>query len=146
MKTSRRTLALVMAGSLLASAGLYCSFSGAYVRSMPDDRCTYWIGLSTTIPFAFWALVTLFVASMRREKPDHLHATTCGYAAGWMAMTAFSMWIVSFPRGPESTSTMGIAVVLTPFLFLPIFPVLFLVGYSIAHLLLLLPKHKMRTA
>jgi hypothetical protein len=132
----RSTLLLIVGVSLIASMLLHHSFAGAYVYSTASDRYTYWIGpVSTGIPFVFWAVVTIFVASIRpirREQHDPLLAILCGYIAGWLGMTAFTVWIVSLPRGPEHSSTIGIAVALTPFLFAPIFPILFSLGYFIA--------------
>ena len=130
MKNTLSTLVPILVVSLLASALLYVSLSGSYVRTTATDQATYWIGpLSTTIPFLFWAMVTLGIGFMQPGNRHHLLSTVNGYLMGWIAMTAFSLWIVSFPRGPEVTSTMGIAVVLTPFFFLPIFPVAFAAGY-----------------
>ena len=137
MTNTKAPLVLILVVSLLASALLYVSLSGAYVRTTATDHFTYWIGpLSTTIPFIFWAMVTWLVGSMRQEQRNHLLSTVGGYVTGWIAMTAFSFWIVSFPRGPQLTSTMGIAVVMTPFLFVPIFPVAFVAGYFVTHLFL----------
>lgn len=133
MQDFRSRLGPIIGVSLLVSVTLFFCYSGAYVRVTLSDRYTYWIGpVSTTIPFAFWALVTLSVAARGRKWPGHLRATSYGYMAGWLAMTAFSLWIVSLPRGPESSSTMAIAVMLTPILFVPLFPIFFLLGYVIS--------------
>ena len=126
----RTALIVIVVTTLLASALTHLCFSGAYVLATKTDRHTFWIGpVSTTIPFAFWALVTIFVASMRRGHRRHLLATLCGYVAGWVAMSVFTLWILSLPRGPEHSSTMAIAVLLTPFMFMPIFPIPFLLGF-----------------
>lgn len=137
MTNTKTPLVLILAVSLLASALLYDSLSGAYIRATSTDHFTYWIGpLSTTIPFIFWAMVTWIVGSKRQGQRNHVLSTAGGYVTGWMAMTAFGFWIVSFPRGPQATSTMSIAVVTTPFLFLSFFPVAFVAGYFITHFFL----------
>ena len=129
---SRCTLVLIIAISLVLSVLLHYIYSGAYRQTTSSDRYTYWIGpVSTSVPFAFWALVTLFVASKGRGRPKHLLATMYGYVAGWFAMMIFSLWIIWLPKGPEHSSTIAIAVCLTPFLFVPIFPILFLLAYFI---------------
>ncbi|MES2788844.1 MAG: hypothetical protein V4719_04420 [Planctomycetota bacterium] len=133
MQNFRSRLGLIVGVSLLVSVVLFFCYSGAYVRVTFSDHYTYWIGpVSTTIPFAFWALVTLGVAAMGRKWPGHLRATSYGYVIGWLAMTALALWIVSLPKGPESSSTMAIAIMLTPMLFAPLFPIFFLLGYFIS--------------
>jgi len=99
MKNHERWLALILTTSLLASLLLHQIYSGAYVRSTRDENYTYFVGVvSTTIPFAFWALVTFCVSMIRRRRPNHSAAMICGYLAGWMGMTAFTFWIVSWPQ------------------------------------------------
>jgi len=137
MKNSRSWLALILAVSLLASLLMHQVYSGAYVRSTRGDNYTYFIGVvSTTIPIAFWALVTFTVSLIRRGQPNHSAAMICGYLGGWIGMTAFTFWIVSWPQTIGRSSTMAIAVVLTAFLYAAIFPILFPFGYLIARVVL----------
>jgi len=137
MSNARSWLALILAVSLLASLLMHQIYSGAYVRSTRADNYTYFIGVvSITIPFAFWALVTFSVSLIRRGRSNHSAAMICGYLAGWIGMTAFTFWIVSWPQTFGHSSAMAIAVVLTPFLYAAIFPILFPFGYLIARVVL----------
>lgn len=137
MKNTRSWLALVLAVSLLASLAMHQIYSGAYVHSTPADNYTFFIGVvSTTIPFAFWALVTFCVSMIRRGRPNHVAAMICGYLAGWIGMTAFTFWIISWPQTFNHSSTMAIAVGMTAFMYAAIFPVLFPFGYVIARVVL----------
>ncbi len=141
MTKARATLALILGVSLLVSVLLHQIYSGAYVRSTPTDKYTYFIGVvSTTIPFVFWALVTFSLSLVRRGRPNHNVAMICDYLAGWTGMTAFTFWIVSWPQTFGHSSTMAIAVGLTVFLYAAIFPVLFPIGYSIARVFLRLER------
>lgn len=133
LKNAQTLLVLILLVSSLVSVSMYAIFSGSYVRTSAADQFTYWIGpSSTTIPFFFWALITLVIGTMQQGQRTHVFSTMNGYAAGWVAMTAYGCWIVSLPAGPPSTSTMGIAVVFTPMVFLLIFPIPFGAGYFAA--------------
>jgi len=137
MKNHERWLALILTTSLLASLLLHQIYSGAYVRSTRAENYTYFVGVvSTTIPFAFWALVTFTVSLIRRGRPNHSASMICGYLAGWIGITAFTFWIVSWPQTFGHSSTMAIAIVLTAFLYAAIFPILFPFGYFIARVVL----------
>jgi hypothetical protein len=137
MKISVSTLALIVAITIVVSLLQHLRFSGAYIRSTPIDEYTYFIGpVSTTIPFVIWALVTVSVALIRRGRPNHIAAMICGYLAGWIGMSAFTFWIISWPQTFGHSSTMAIADVLTAFMYAAIFPVLFPPGYLFATVLL----------
>ena len=97
MKTAQVVLFVILPMSLLISAILHISYSGAYVYITPSDRSTYWIGpVSTSIPFVFWAIVTICVALMNQSQPRQMIATIVGYSTGWIAMTAFVFGLI-FP-------------------------------------------------
>lgn len=108
--------------ALPAVVHVFCS--GSYVLD-PVNNNTFWIGLSTTLPFA--ALAGLFLVHCawlgpRRGEPgDRLIPRAAAWGAGvaWTAMMALTVYIVSHPAGPESSSTMAIAVMFTPFFYLP---------------------------
>lgn len=137
MNNAGNWLALIQGTSLLVSVLMHQVFAGAYVRATPADNYTYFIGVvSTTIPFAFWALVTFSVSLIRRGRADHGAAMICGYLAGWVGMTCFTFWIVSWPKTFQPSSNMAITVLFTAFLYAAIFPVLFLSGYVSARILL----------
>ena len=137
MKNARSWLAFILGVSLLISLLQHQMFSGAYIQSTSAEKYTYFIGVvSTTIPFAFWALVTFAVSLIRRGHSNHLTGMICGYLAGWTGMTLFTFWIVSWPQTLGHSSTIAIAVGLTPFLYAAIFPVLFPCGYFIARVVL----------
>lgn len=132
-------LVLILAMTIVVSLLLHQIYSGTYARSTQADTFAYFIGpVSTTIPFAFWALITFLVSLIRRGQPNHAAAVICGYLAGWIGMTAFTFWIVSWPQlfGRSSAVGMSIALALTPLLYAAIFPLLFPVGYLIARVLL----------
>lgn len=132
MTNAQKLLVLILLISSLASVCKYAILSGSYVWTSAADQFTYWIGpSSSTLPFFFWALITLMAGTMRKGQSTHVLSTLSGYVAGWVAMTAYGCWIVSLPAGPPSTSTMGIAVVFTPIVFLLIFPIPFGTGYFI---------------
>ena len=141
MKISR--LILVLSLSVLISFLLHQIFAGSRTRTTGDDTFTYWIGpISTTIPFVIWALFTLGLGFLARNNAGHIRAALAGYLTGWLAMTAFVFWIILLPKGPETSSTMGIALMFTPFFIAPIFPVFFLPGYIVFRVFQVLDRAK----
>lgn len=126
--------------SLLVSLGLHQCFSGSHVFVTPSDTLTFWIDpIGTTLPFAFWALISLAILFIPSSRTIHLQASLIGYAMGWSAMTSFVLWIISLPQGPNLSSTMGIAVFFTPILFAPLFPIFFVPGYLLSRYFLRSP-------
>ncbi len=137
MKDLRSTLVPILAFTIVVSLIQHQGYSGAYARSSPAEKLTFVIGpASTTLPLAFWALVSFSVAWIRRGHPNHIAGMIGGYLAGWLGMTAFTFWIVTWPRTYGHSSTMAIAIGLTAFIYAAIFPILFPFGYCISRVLL----------
>jgi len=87
---------------------------GAY--KVPPDG-TFWIGpISTTIPYVF--LTLLFLAHCFDLKSKSRRSAYCGAIMAWIGMMAFTVFIISHTPG-KMTSTMGIAMGLTPFCYIP---------------------------
>jgi hypothetical protein len=104
---------------------IHALFRGSYVVDPDGYRRTFWIGpISTTIPFVFLAL--LFLAHCQRYKRSGSVSATFpksaywGSAMAWLAMIAFTLFVASQPPGPKVSSTMAIAVVMTPFFYVPL--------------------------
>ncbi|NOY43429.1 MAG: hypothetical protein GXP26_16540 [Planctomycetes bacterium] len=86
-------------------------FEGAY---QPDNLGTFWIGpISTTAPYVFLAL--LFLA----HYPKSQRSAYCGASMAWLSMMAFTVFLISQTPGPKISSTMGIAVGMTPIIYIP---------------------------
>ena len=92
---------------------------------------TLWIfPVSSTLPFVFLALVFLAHCERRtRSRSSATHANSLrpaylGASLAWAAMIAFTIWIAFQNPGPRGSSTLGIAVALTPFMYVPflVFP------------------------
>ena len=110
--------------------------TGSYVVD-PANHSTFWIGpVSTTLPFVFLAL--LFLAHCERDKRSRSASAVStfprsaywGAAMAWLAMMAFTLFLVSHPPGSKTSSTMAIAVMLTPFFYIP----WLLAGYTVGAL------------
>ncbi len=106
-------------------------FKGSY---KPYDARTFWIGpISTTVPYVF--LTLLFGAHCFDLKSRSRRAPYFGAISAWVCMMALTVFIVMQPRGPDVTSTMGIAMGLTPVVYIPFLALPYIVGASIGSLL-----------
>ncbi len=112
---------LLFALVLIAIPAFFHGFwSGSY---KPEGLGTFWIGpISTTAPYAFLAL--LFLA----HSPKSPKSAWCGAGLAWLSMMAFTVFLISQTPGPRVTSTMGIAMVFTPFVYIPFLLLPYLVG------------------
>ena len=96
-------------------ACIHASRKGLY--KVNEDQ-TFYIGpISSTLPFVFLAL--LFLAhciDLKNEshKPAYICATI-----SWMAMISFTGFLLSQDYVPPVSSTTGVAILLTPFFYLP---------------------------
>jgi hypothetical protein len=89
-----------------------------YVANRDVGRRTFWIGpVSSTLPFIF--LVLLFLTHCGRLKSKSRRSAYCGALAAWLSMMGFTIYVVSHTRSMHLSSTIGIAVVLTPFCYIP---------------------------
>ena len=113
--------ALLFALVLVAIPALFHAFwKGSY---KPEGLGIFWIGpISTTAPFVFLAL--LFLA----HSPKSHKSARLGAGLAWMSMMAFTVFLISQTPGPDVTSTMGIAMVFTPFVYIPFLLLPYLVG------------------
>jgi len=117
----KRSNTLLFAIVLVAIPAFFHALcKGAY---KPDDLGTFWIGpISTTSPYVFLAL--LFLA----HYPKSQRSAYCGASMAWLSMMAFTVFLISQAPGPKISSTMGIAVVFTPFVYIPFLVLPYLVG------------------
>ena len=114
---ARNSIALLFALVILIAIPffLHASCEGAY---KPEGWGTFWIGpISTTLPYVFLAL--LFLAHCFDRKSKSLTPAYCGAVTAWLCMMAFTVFLIFQTPGPRVTSTMGIAVGLTPFFYIP---------------------------
>ena len=103
---------------------VHALFKGAYQM---DNRGTFWIGpISTTVPYLF--LTLLFLAHCALLKTKSRESAYCGAIAAWLGMMAFTVFLFLQTPGPKHSSTMGIAVALTPFCYIPFLFLPYIVG------------------
>ena len=110
-------------------------YRGPYAVDLNGDRATFWIGpISTTVPFVF--LAGSFLAHCQRYRQRVKDSTPAAFARSaywgatlaWLSMMGFTLYLTSQAPGPETSSTMGIAVMLTPLFYFPILIGPYLVG------------------
>ena len=129
---SRSTTALVFAAAFLVAipAGVHTLLGGPYVVDPEGCRRTFWIGpISTTVPFA--ALAVLFFTHLCILRSRSPASAYLGAIAAWLSMTGFTIFLTSQVPGPELSSTMGIAVMLTPFFYFPFLVVPYAIGSAL---------------
>lgn len=106
---------------------------GKYVANPDPGRRNYWIGpVSSTLPFIFLAL--LFLAHCFDRKSRSRMPAYCGAGAAWLSMMGFTIFIIAQYRSPHLSSTIGIAVMLTPFCYLPFLFVPYAIGATVGML------------
>lgn len=97
-------------------------YSGSYVIDPDGNRRTFWIGpISTTVPFVILAIVFFSHRAVSR-------AAYWGAGAAWLSMMGLTMFLISQAPGPQSSSTMAIAVLFTPICYLPVLVVPYALG------------------
>jgi hypothetical protein len=96
-------------------ACIHAAWKGLY--KVNEDQ-TFYIGpISSTLPFVFLAL--LFLAHcIDLKNSSHKPAYICA-TISWMAMMSFTSFLLSQEYAPPVSSTTGVAVVLTPFFYIP---------------------------
>jgi len=93
---------------------------GAY---QPEGMGTFWIGpISTTVPYVFLALLFIVHSALSR-RPAY-----CGAGVAWLSMMAFTLFLIFQTPGSDKSSTIGIAVALTPLFYFPLFIVPYVAG------------------
>jgi hypothetical protein len=101
---------------------IHALFEGAY-----KIGGVYWIGaISTTIPYLFLAL--LFFEHCVRLKSKSRRSACCGAVMAWLGMMGFTTFLVFQAPGPKYSSTIGIAVGMTPFFYIPFLLLPYIVG------------------
>lgn len=109
---------------------IHTVWQGSY---QPEGLGTFWIGpVSTTIPFV--CLSVLFLAHCYDLEPTRRRSAYCGAGLAWICMMALTVLLIFQPPGPKVSSTMGIAVGLTPIIYLPLLAVPYLLGALIGKL------------
>ncbi len=127
--TARRIKPWAFAAIVLVAlpAAVHAMNVGLYVIDSNGNHSTFAIGpISTTLPYVCLALV--FLAHSELFRALSFHTAYGGAVLAWMCMMAFTMFIISHPRGPALSSTGGIAVFFTPFFYIPFLVVGYLVG------------------
>jgi hypothetical protein len=110
---------------LVAIAALvHTWFTGSYIVDPHGYQRTFWIGpVSTTLPFAFLALAFLVhserLRRVHRDAASFARPAYWGASAAWLAMMAFTAYLIGQTPGPKTSSTMAIALFMTPFCYLP---------------------------
>ena len=108
--------ALLAIVSVAIPALVHLFWRGSY---MLEGLGAFWIGpISTTLPFVFLAI--LFLAHYFDLKSQSCKPAYCGLFLAWPCMMAFTTFIILQTPVPRMTSTMAIAVFLTPFLYIPL--------------------------
>lgn len=112
-----------VAGLVGVPAFIHTLFTGPYVMAPEGYRRVFWIGpVGTTIPFIFLALVFLVHCEMHKRTVSRSatlpRSPYCAATMAWLAMLAFTTFLICQPRGRIS-STIGIAVLFTPFCYIP---------------------------
>jgi hypothetical protein len=114
---------------IVIPALVHALYQGVYKL---DNGGIFWIGpISTTIPFFFLAI--LFLAHCFNLKSQSRRSAYCGAIMAWVAMMAFTIFIISHPTG-HMTSTMGIAMSLGPFFYIPFLVVPYIIGKIIGEI------------
>jgi hypothetical protein len=104
---------------LVIPASVHTLFEGAYVVNPDAYRRTFWIGpVSTTVPYLI--LTVSFLAHCSMLKSHSRRSAYCGAVAAWLGMMAFTIFLIFQNPGPKHSSTMAIAVGLTPFFYIPV--------------------------
>lgn len=125
----RRIVPWVFAVIVLVAlpALIHAMYTGSYIIDSNGDGRTFAIGrISTTIPYICLAL--LFLVHSASIKTRSLYPAYGGTVLAWMCMMAFTGFLVSHPRGPDSSSTLAIAVFMTPFCYIPFLVLPYLIG------------------
>ena len=105
-------------------------FRGSYVIPGPNGGRTFWIGpIGSTLPFIALAVIFAVHAGACEEKSPY-PAYVAG-ALGWLGLAGFTLYLVSQPAGPKSSSTMAVAVLFSPFFYLPYLVVPYVIGAMI---------------
>jgi len=128
--SDRKSGISLFAFSLVAIPALVHAFRmGAYKSEIFGG--TYWVGpISTTIPYA--GLAALFLAHCYDHKPCTRRSAYVTAATAWLSMMAFSVFLICQNPAPNASSTIGIAMVVTPFLFVPFLIIPYLAGSIIS--------------
>jgi hypothetical protein len=74
--------------------------------------------------------VTMLVIRQRAEQNQSPVPPIIAFVVSWVAMMSFTIWILLLEHGPEQSSTMSLAIVLTP----PIYFVLLVVAWPVGYL------------
>jgi hypothetical protein len=110
---------------------------GAYISQSGKDKNTYWIGaIGTTIPFLILAFVTFLDILNGWKQNKNLWLAFSGFLCGWLSMMSFTFWIINLEQFSGISSTMGIAVFLTPIVYVFLFPFPYLLGRLLCWLIL----------
>ncbi len=123
---------------VIIPAMVHLSLQGAYVLNPQGYQRTFWIGpISTTMPYVALSLLFLFHAtSTLKRKDSSLFTPYLSASLSWLSMMSFTLFLTNQAPGPASSSTMVIAVILTPLFYIP-----FLIGsYAIGTILGLISR------
>lgn len=103
---------------VMIPALVHTFLEGPYVVNPGGNRRVFWIGpVSTTLPYLFLAFMFLAHCTLLRSRSQI--SAYCGAVAAWLGMMGFTIFLILQTPGPKSSSTMGIAVAMTPFCYIP---------------------------
>ncbi len=119
--------------TLVAATIVHNIFRGPYfVNYAVGSRLTFWVGpISSTIPFVLLACIFLthrVISHVRRSTP---FSSYTGMTIAWCAMMAFTIFLVGQEPGDKLSSTMALAIGLTPFFYLPIMCIAYVIAITL---------------
>lgn len=105
-------------------------FRGSYVLPAANGGRYIWVGpIGSTLPFVALAVIfAVHVCSSRSIPPFPAYL---GGLMAWMGLAGYTVHVISQPSGPSSSSTMAVAVLISPFLYLPYLVVPYAIGAMI---------------
>ena len=107
-------------------------FKGSYVIGPEYDRRSFWIDpVGTTLPYIILAVV-FFIHSLKLKNKNV--SSYAGAIMAWFSMMGFTYYLInqaSGSDGSELSSTLGIAIVLTPFFYIFVLAVSYTIGSMI---------------
>ena len=106
---------------------VHVQFRGLYVTGPDNGRQFFWIGpIANTLPFLFLAI--LFLAHCGRPKSKSRRPAYFGAVAAWLGMMAFTISVICLTPYPRLPSTIGLAIMIAPFHYLPFLLLPYAVG------------------
>ncbi|HPC65276.1 MAG TPA: hypothetical protein PK525_11725 [Anaerohalosphaeraceae bacterium] len=110
---------------------------GAYVSQTDKGKSTYWIGaIGTTIPFLILSTIAFLDILNGWKRNQSRWLPFSGFLCGWLSMMSFTLWVITLEPFSGISSTMGIAVLFTPIIYIFLFPIPYWAGRLVCWFLL----------